>query len=140
MNRIFENIDFNIILRYTVVLKTVYLVAFYATILPISCFWGILSLVLTYWIDKYNLLRRRAVLSNLSSELAIEMTEMLEFVLIIFALGNYASMIFILEEDKKTNYLSLAILGILIGVVHAALPMQWVNERICSTPDNPPNI
>ena len=37
--------------------------------------WGIFSVFLQYWIDKYTLLRRKVVKFNQSSKLIVEMTE-----------------------------------------------------------------
>jgi len=92
-------------MRYTILLKTMYLVSFYAPVLPSFLLWGMLSLFLTYWIDKYNLLRRRSVLDSMSTELSIEMTEMLEYCLILYALGNLAAMIYLIESvEKESSY------------------------------------
>lgn len=44
--------DFDIIYRYTIILKTMYVCTFYAAIIPVGLIWGILSLILTYWVDK----------------------------------------------------------------------------------------
>lgn len=77
----------------------------------------------------------------MDSSLATEMVEMLEFTLIIYAvninnkniklninniyiqLGNYATMVFILDEDRIYDYFNLSTLGVAIGIFHAALPM-----------------
>jgi hypothetical protein len=65
-----------------------YLCAFYSPIMPIGMIYALIAIFLQYWVDKYNLLRRRVVKYNMSAELSIEMTEMLEFVLIIYCLGT----------------------------------------------------
>lgn len=103
-----------------------YLVSFYAAILPTFLLWGMLSLFLTYWIDKYNILRRRSVLDSLSTELAIEMIEMLEYCIILYTLGNLAAMVYILEiiEYSLMSVLrSWPAYGVFLGILHAALPM-----------------
>lgn len=64
----------------------------------------------------------------MSSDLSREMTEMLEFVLIFYCLGNVIFSLFILE-DSETISLWL-ILGVGIGVLHAGLPMDKVNTCI----------
>lgn len=80
-----EKMDFDIIYRYSIVIKTMYICAFYADVIPIALLLGLLSLLVTYWIDKYNLLRRRSVVCNMSSDLAHDMVDILEYCLILFA-------------------------------------------------------
>lgn len=77
----------------------------------------------------------------MSAKLPIEMTEMLEFFIIIYCSGNVMFQLFIIEHDLATtikNY-PIPFIGLLIGVVHAALPMQLLNEKIFKVPENPPN-
>lgn len=65
----------------------------------------------------------------MSSDLSIEMTEMLEFVLIIYCLGNMVFSLFILEDSDSISI--WLILGVVIGIFHAGLPMDKVNNVIC---------
>jgi hypothetical protein len=51
----------------------------------------------------------------------------MEFILPIFSLANLLFFYFI-EEDVNKRILSL--IGVVIGVLHAMLPMQFINEKI----------
>ena len=57
--RWFKGSPSDIAQRYANVLKTMFLTAFYAVALPWGIALGIVNLILTYWVDKWQLLRRR---------------------------------------------------------------------------------
>lgn len=103
LNRLFECPEFNIIKRYSQCLKTMYVVAFYSPIIPIAIIWGLFALIIQYWIDKYNLIKRRSVKYNMSKDLAREMTELLEYVLIIYCASNVIFHTLILQEYAGTS-------------------------------------
>lgn len=61
-----------------------YVVAFYASVIPIGLVITCIALLTHYWVEKYNIARRRTIKYNYSSEMSIEMIEQLEFVLPIY--------------------------------------------------------
>ena len=61
LNKMSENLEFNISSRYAVYLKTMFMCAFYQSVLPICIFWSILALVLNYWVDKWNFLLNKTI-------------------------------------------------------------------------------
>ncbi|KRX03774.1 hypothetical protein PPERSA_04282 [Pseudocohnilembus persalinus] len=140
LNKIFEQPDFHIVFRYTIILKTMFLVSFYASLVPMGLAWGLLNMILTYWIDKYNLLRRRSVKDNLSVELAVEMAEMLEYSFIFYTVGNLLTNISILKTEDFDNLITyIGSLSFIIAVAHVILPMQKLNNWLFKFPENPPN-
>ena len=42
-----------------------------------------------YYVDKYNVMRRRTIKESISYEVSVEMIEMLELTIIFFAVGNF---------------------------------------------------
>ena len=74
--------------RYADIMKTVWFTFLYGGILPIGIIFSIIGLSLYYWVDKYNLIRRRTVKENLAKELPLQMIEMLELSVIFCAIGN----------------------------------------------------
>ena len=46
---------------------------------------SLLGMTFYYWIDKYNILRRRTVKDSIDKSLTVEMIEMLEWILPLFA-------------------------------------------------------
>ena len=51
-NLTFEGTPFDLSLRYSNIIKTMLLAAFYAPVLPIGLVFSISNIFLTYWIDK----------------------------------------------------------------------------------------
>ena len=79
-------------------------------------------------------MRRRTIKVALSAELSIEMTEMLEFVLPIFSASNLFFYWYITDQTP-----TIIIISFVIGVLHAALPMQEFNELIFKLDEPEPN-
>ncbi len=52
-------------------MKTMWFTFFYGDIIPVGILFSILGLTLYYFIDKYNVLRRRTIKENLSKDLSI---------------------------------------------------------------------
>ena len=65
-----------------------YTVAFYSPIIPYIIIWGALSIFVKYYINKYNIIKRRCVKLTLNKHLSIEMTEMLEYFLPLYSVSN----------------------------------------------------
>lgn len=62
---------------------------------------------------------------NIGEELSIEMTEMLEYMLPIYCASN------IFWEYLFSDYLSApALTGLVIGIVNAMLPMEYINRLL----------
>ncbi|KAL4489888.1 hypothetical protein ABPG72_010787 [Tetrahymena utriculariae] len=125
LNQLFENPQFQIQERYAQILMTMFTTAFYSPIVPMSLFWSLIGLILQYWVDKYNLIHRSSVKNNMSAELSIEMTEHLEYFL---PIQSISALIFYQYANGGDWGLS-SIIGTAIGLLHAFLPMQLINER-----------
>lgn len=91
-----------------------YFTAFYSVILPLGMIISMFGLILTFYIDKVNflvniknwlklfkliekknILRNRTVKYTLSTSLCIEMTEMVEYILPIYAGANWIFFYFV---------------------------------------------
>ncbi len=72
--------------------------------------YSIVGLILTYWIDKFNIIKNMSVKHNMSCDLANEMTGLLEYSLVINCViinFNYYQIIFNLSKVGNfifTNY------------------------------------
>jgi len=69
-------------------MKTMWFTFFYGDIIPLGILFSIMGLTLYYFVDKYNVLRRRTIKESLSKHLSIEMIEMLELIIIFTGIGN----------------------------------------------------
>lgn len=66
-----------------------YVTAFYASIIPLVLIISCIGLALHYWVQKYNVLRRRTIKHHYGHEMSLEMTEWLELVLPIYCVCYY---------------------------------------------------
>lgn len=66
---------FDISTAYATVLKNMYVVAFYASVIPIGLVITCFALLSHYWVEKFNISRRRIIKYNYSSEMSREMIE-----------------------------------------------------------------
>jgi phosphate/sulfate permease len=106
-------------------MKTMFFTAFYAPIIPSGIAISMFGLMMMYWVQKYNVLKRSIIKYNQGSELSQEMTEYLEFVCIIYAGSNFMFSRIIFGHASWTS-----IIGLLLGVVNAALPMETINTML----------
>ena len=56
--------------------------------MPLGIVASIIGLSLYYWVDKYNVMRRRTVNDSLALEVSIAMTGMLDLSLLFCGIGN----------------------------------------------------
>lgn len=68
-------------------MKTMWFTFLYGGLIPLGYVISMLGLILYYYVDKYNVFRRRTIKESLSKELSIEMIEMIEFIIPVFGLG-----------------------------------------------------
>ena len=68
--------------RYADIMKTMWFTFFYSPVIPLGTFWSLLGLIVYYWVDKYNVLRRRTIKESISKDLTFEMIELLEYIII----------------------------------------------------------
>ena len=60
----------------------------YAPLIPIVLPFSLVYIILTYYIEKYTIMRRSSVKSVLSKNISIEMIEYLDFIIIFYSIGN----------------------------------------------------
>lgn len=108
--------------------------AFYSVILPLGTVITILGLLLTYYVDKINILRKRTIKFTLSTSLCVEMTELIEYVLPIFAASNWLFFYYVTGEQGPVT----CVIGVAISCLNFILPMQKINESIFQIEDAQP--
>jgi hypothetical protein len=82
-----------------------------------------MGLTLYYFVDKYNVLRRRTIKESLSKHLSIEMIEMLELIIVFTGIGNTVVSSILFAEVKWQDFII-----IIIGVVYNILPMEDISS------------
>lgn len=84
----FEGIFFDMSWKYASNLKIMFITIFYASMLPHIVPVGILSITLTYWAEKYLLLRRSQLPTEMGKDLIRSSVDMLNFLPLIHTLGT----------------------------------------------------
>lgn len=69
-------------------MKTMWFTFFYAPCIPLGLVFSMISLIFYFWVDFYNVIKRRTIKETLSKDVSIEMIENLEISLLWFAIGN----------------------------------------------------
>lgn len=91
----------------------------YMTLIPIGAVISCIGLILYYWIDKYNLLYRSSIKSNVSGKLIFLTLKMLNFTLVLRTAGD---LIFDDQIRNGPQVLSFVLFG--ISVIYQLLPIR----------------
>jgi hypothetical protein len=81
-NKLMENVQYNMGKRYAEVVEIMWFTFLYSSLIPLGTFLSTIGLCLYYWADKYNLLRRSSISSNIAGELSIFAMKLLDFTLL----------------------------------------------------------
>ena len=65
-NQIMENMQYNMGKRYAEILEIMWFTYLYSSLIPLGGWLALVGLCIYYWVDKYNLLRRSSVNSQIS--------------------------------------------------------------------------
>jgi hypothetical protein len=129
---IFEDPEFDIAERYAVLIKTVWLTAFYATLIPIGLVISLSGLIVTYWVEKYLLLKRSSYPKAMGAALPKSILELLEVTPLFYAIGslifNYYAAHLVHLDDL---HLGVNVVAVLMAVVYLMLPIKVMNKFIC---------
>lgn len=69
-------------------MKTMWFTFLFGSCLPIGILFSIVGLSCYYWVDKYNVMRRRSLKDSLAKEVSIEMIGLLELTVVFCGIGN----------------------------------------------------
>lgn len=120
-NKIMEYPEYYLGKRYAQIMKTMWFTIFYSYLIPIASIISLLGIVLYYFIDKYNLLRRSSLKQTMSNVISNRMMKVLDFSLLFLISG------FILFDLQIRNYVSIqSIVMFVIAVAYLVTPLDSV--------------
>jgi len=105
--------------RYAEIIEIMWFTFLYSSLIPLGGFFSTIGLCLYYWVDKYNLLRRSSVNSNIAGELSIQAMKLLDFTLICKPVGEI-----IFDCQIRDSYCLSSLIMLAIGVVYLLLPID----------------
>jgi len=134
-NLLFEGPPIDIAQCYANILKTVWVTAFYAPVLPIGIPISVVGLFISYWTDKYLLLNRYVKPSALGKSLSLWMAEYLELSPFFFAVGNivFRSLIKKTPDDNIDDPILPTILALGISFAHFVIPVYPIAKKCFSS-------
>lgn len=113
-----EKVEYTQGKRYADIMKTMWFTFFYAPAIPLGLVFSLLNLIYYYWIDMYNVMKRRTIKETLSAHVSIEMIENLEMTIILYAIGNITFSWLLFENVDPLGWVQLG-----VAIVYAVLPM-----------------
>ena len=100
----------------------------YSSLIPIGGIITAVGLCLYYWVDKYNLLRRASVPSNIAGELSIDAMSLLDFILILKPTGEL-----IFDFQLRDSAQISSVIMLILGIIYVLLPknemLQYFHEE-----------
>jgi len=146
LNQIFENPEIQIHSLYSNTIKIFLFSCFNFSLSPGLALIALIALILTYWVDKYNLLRRSLLPSYLRSELSEALFEFLDFGLFLLALGKMALSLgnHFYPINPSISYdevpdLAISGVGILVTFCYMLLPNKKLSRACLSVKKNDPS-
>jgi len=131
-NTLFEAPHHHMPYKYSNLIKTMLLTSFYAPAMPIAILISIIGLVVTYWVDKYLLLRRNSFPVPLNNQLSDSMLEYLEWMAFTFSAGNVLFTYTLVNSEGEKVYTGFHEVAVWftmgISVIYALMPMDIFNE------------
>lgn len=125
--------EFDFPLKYANYAKTTLAAAFFAPLIPIVVPIAFFGLAVEYWLDKHKMLRKSSRGPSIGPELPFEYVEFLEYSLVLYAVGNFVFNVVLLGNPLETQVLT--VMGFIIGLINAFLPMSDINEALFPTKD-----
>jgi hypothetical protein len=97
----------------------------YASLIPFGACLSAIGLCLYYWVDKYNLLRRSSVNSNVAGELSLFSMKLLDFTLLCKPLGEL-----LFDFQIRDSFCRSSVVMAAIGMVYLIAPIDRILEFI----------
>ena len=97
----------------------------YATIIPIGAMISFFGLILYYWIDKYNLLRRSTVSIQVQGKLVKTTMKLLDFTLILKPVGEI-----MFDQQIRSVYTVGSIVMIIVAFFYLIIPIDGIINYI----------
>lgn len=126
LNKIFENIDIDLPEKYAYIGKLTLMAIFYLPIFPPGPILVLISTILLYWIEKYNIKTTYKIPPKINQIITIG--HLLSFKLFIFV---YAISIYIFIKDLKSTYFNFSLISLIIFSVLVIIPFgQFLNIKL----------
>lgn len=97
----------------------------YSSLIPMGAFIAVLGLMMYYWVDKYNLLRRSSISRQVSGRVIETSLMLLDLIIFFKPLGSL-----IFDLQLRNQCLPSTIAMLCIGFVYSIIPKAAIIERL----------
>jgi hypothetical protein len=123
LNQIYENPDIAISYKYSYIVKTFLMSAFYLPLFPLGTFISLIGITLMYLIEKYNLLNTYKRPEMLNSQICVFYITNFKFLIFTTALGNRI-FLYNMWDINKFAIMSITIFSVLLIIPYHRL-FKW---------------
>ncbi|EAS04169.2 transmembrane protein, putative (macronuclear) [Tetrahymena thermophila SB210] len=124
---LFQDPEFQLSVQYATTLKSIFMMFFYTSVMPLCLMWSFIALAIQYVIAKYLLIYRRVVLVSFGTKLSQSSLIILKIGLIIYS--STAFLFFKLSNSLDRPYVP-SIIGIVLSVINFAIPLEFISEKL----------
>jgi len=128
--KIWEGTHFDLAYRYAIVLRTLFLTSFYASVMPIGIVISTFSMIALYWTDKYILFRRAVKPISVSNMLNTRMTQLYEWMALVYAVGNLVFTYTLRTSDGELSFGKGGQVLSIIMLFVSLLPTKSISHKI----------
>ncbi len=123
-NLLMEDYPYDMGKRYAEILETMWFTFLYVSLIPFGAMLSLLGLMIYYWVDKYNLLRRAKVENIIESKLPLKAVKLMEMTLFWKPFGE---MIF--DIRLRQHVFPETIVMIFVSIGFMLMPWDWVLDK-----------
>lgn len=120
-NLLSENVAYDLGKRYAEVFEIMWFTFLYSELIPLGSFLVLIGLILYFWVDKYNFLRKSVLKSGMSGKMAILALKSLDATLFLPPAGQ---MLF--DAILRSKFDPLAFFFTLCGIAYLFVPVSQI--------------
>jgi len=130
-NQLFEGPPFDFSSKYSAYIKTMWMTALFAPLIPVVIPISLCGLIARYCLDKFHLIRRNSAPMMMGKRFALSMLKYLELTPFWFGLGSLLLNIYAREVYDEISFGIVISLGtMLISLVHLFLPTSKISKKL----------
>lgn len=107
-------------------MNTMFTTVFYASLIPIASLISLLGLIVSYWVEKWQICTRYSKPRELNKHMSLGMIDMLEVMILIYACSILLFELFVGEPVH--NVATFGLVG--LASINFLLPSERINKKI----------
>ena len=120
-NLLMEDTQYDMGKRYAEIIETMWFTYLYSSLIPLGAFISVVGMVCYYWVDKYNLLRRSSLTTEVSGKLVLTSMSLLDLTLALMPIGAL-----MFDKQLRHEYKVSSIIMLLIALLYLIMPMNKI--------------